>query len=148
MERSTDVSPPAPSSSSEAKASTTVPPAGTAADLAASLKQASERQTRFLRRLIPLFMMECPQLLNTMRQAIDARDAGKLNYAAHTLKGASSFIADGAIIEVARQLETMGQCGILDGAGATLAVLEKALAELLPVLAGFVKPPETGSSTR
>jgi HPt (histidine-containing phosphotransfer) domain-containing protein len=92
-------------------------------------------------------LSECPELLNTMRQAIDAKDAGKLNVAAHTLKGAVSFLADGPITEAAGQLETVDTNGIRESAGAAFAFLDKALAELLPVLADFAKQGETGSST-
>src|SRR5690348_3442263 len=140
MERSTHSSPSDPSLSSGAK-EPALTPAGATADLVASLKQASERQVRFLRRLIPPFLSECPHLLDTMRQAIDAKDAGKLTFAAHTLKGAVSFLADGPITEAARQLEGVEKNGTLDDAAATFAFLDKALAELLPVLADFAKQP-------
>jgi HPt (histidine-containing phosphotransfer) domain-containing protein len=146
MERSTHLSPSDPCLSSGAKESALVGARATA-DLVASLKQASGRQARFLRRLIPPILSECPQLLHTMRQAIDAKDAGKLTLAAHTLKGAVSFLAYGPITEAAQQLEMMDKNGTLDGAGATFALLDKALAELLPVLADFAKQPDTGSST-
>src|SRR2546430_2002631 len=123
MERSTPLPPSDPSLTYGAKGSAPAP-AGAPANLIAFLKQASERQARFLRRLIPPFLSECPQLLNTMRQAIDAKDAGKLTFAAHTLKGAVSFLADSPITEAARQLEMMDQNGTLDDAGATFAFLE------------------------
>jgi HPt (histidine-containing phosphotransfer) domain-containing protein len=135
MERSPDLSPSDPSSG-----------AGAATDLLASLRQASGRQARFLRRLIPPFLTECPELLSTMRQAIDAGDADKLHYAAHTLKGAASFLADGPITEAARQLETMDGARIPNDAGAALAFLDQALAEVLPALADFARQPEPGSS--
>lgn len=146
MERSTHLSPSDPSLSCGAK-EPALAPGGATADPVASLKRASERQARFLRRLIPAFLSECPQLLDTMRQAIDAKDAGKLSLAAHTLKGAVSFLADGPIAEAAWQLEMIDKNGTLDDAAATFAFLDKALAELLPVLAGFAKQPETGSSS-
>jgi HPt (histidine-containing phosphotransfer) domain-containing protein len=145
MEPSTDLSPSDPSLPSGARESA-LAPARVIADLVASLQQASERQARFLRRLIPLFLLECPQLLHTMCQAIDAGDAAKLTLAAHTLKGTLSFLANGPITEAARQLETMNGNGIRDEARATFALLDKTLAELLPVLADFAKQPERGSS--
>jgi HPt (histidine-containing phosphotransfer) domain-containing protein len=145
MEPSTDLSPSDPSATSGARESTRAPSRATA-DLVASLQQASERQARFLRRLIPLFLLECPQLLHTMRQAIDAGDAAKLTLAAHTLKGTVSFLADGPITEAARQLETRDGNGIRDEARATFAFLDQALAELLPVLVDFANQPERGSS--
>jgi HPt (histidine-containing phosphotransfer) domain-containing protein len=118
-----------------------LPPARAAADLVAFLRQASERQAWFLRRLIPPFLIECPQLLNAMRRAIDAGDAGQLAFAAHTLKGSVSFLADGPLAEAALRLEAMGTDGVLDGAAAALTFLDSALAELLPVLAEFAKQP-------
>src|SRR5262249_14439786 len=128
MERSTDLSPSDPSLPSAAGESARVA-VGDTTDLLASLRQASGRQGRFLRRLIPPFLIECPELLTAMRQAVDAGDADKLRYAAHTLKGAVSFLADGPITEAARQLETMDRGRIAVDAGAALAFLDQALAE-------------------
>jgi HPt (histidine-containing phosphotransfer) domain-containing protein len=112
---------------------------GAATEWAAALQRVEGRQARLLRRLIPYFLVECPQLMAAIRQAIVNADAPQLRYAAHTLKGSVAFLADQTVTEVVQQLETMGENGTLAGAEEVYTTLETLMGALLPVLADFAK---------
>jgi HPt (histidine-containing phosphotransfer) domain-containing protein len=113
-------------------------------DWAAILARAGERQTRFLRHLIPWFLIECPQQMTAISQAIADGDADRLKYSAHTLKGAMLFLAGNAVTEIVQRLETMGGNQDLVGAGELFPTLERAVNELLPALAEFARSQGSG----
>jgi PAS domain S-box-containing protein len=90
-----------------------------------------------LRELAALFLMECPQRLADVREAVSRADASKLQLAAHTLKGAVSNFAAPSARDAAQRLESMGQRGNLDGAAEAVAALETELEMLRPTLAAL-----------
>lgn len=109
-------------------------------ECAAFLSKAGERQARFLRALIPVFLAECPELLGSIRQAIAAGNAVALRHAAHTLKGSLGFFGGKRVIDLAQQLEALGKSGDLTGAAELRVVLEKSIEAMLPVLADYARP--------
>lgn len=115
------------------------PPSKSSNVVVPALTHVSERQARFLRELIPVFLIECPQLLSNIRQAIDAKDAAQLKFAAHTLKSSLLFLGDTAAAAPVHRLEAMGRSGDLTEAEAVFTVLTKSLEEMLPTLRDFVK---------
>ena len=60
-----------------------------------------------LRRFLSLFIESTPELLERMRASIEAKDAGALGLAAHTLKGSLLQIGEAAARAQAQQIETM-----------------------------------------
>ena len=60
-----------------------------------------------LRRFLSLFIENTPELLERMRSSIEAKDAGALGLAAHTLKGSLLQIGEAVARARAQQIETM-----------------------------------------
>jgi HPt (histidine-containing phosphotransfer) domain-containing protein len=90
-----------------------------------------------LRELATLFLVECPQRLADVREAVARADASKLQLAAHTLKGAVSNFAAASALDAAQRLEVMGHHGNLDGAAEALTALELELDRLRPQLSAL-----------
>jgi HPt (histidine-containing phosphotransfer) domain-containing protein len=97
----------------------------------------------FLWDVVQTFRTEGPQLLARIREAASAGDGDRLRRAAHTLRGAASVLAAGAVTRLAGQLEDVGRSGRMTDAAAVLAVLEERFGELLTALA-VLGPPQPG----
>jgi len=63
----------------------------------------------FFRELAGMFLEDCPRLLATIRESIDARDAAELKLAAHTLKGSSGIFSDRLAFAAALAMEQVGR---------------------------------------
>jgi len=83
-----------------------------------------------LKELVELFLEEASGMLAGLRRALEEGDAGKLEQAAHLLRGSASNFGPGAVPRAALVLEEMGRSGVLDGAPARLAELDRALEDL------------------
>ena len=92
----------------------------------------------FLERLVETFLDDCETYLATIRTAIEKKDAGTLEEAAHGLKGAVANLRAGSAREAAGRLEEMGRSGAFDEAGSALAQLEKEIERLRSVLVEMV----------
>jgi CheY-like chemotaxis protein/HPt (histidine-containing phosphotransfer) domain-containing protein len=92
-----------------------------------------------LREIVGLFFEAYPAQLAAVRAAVDARDPGALERAAHALKGSIGHFAARQPFELAHRLEQMGRVGDLAGAAETCAALEAAVERLRPALASFVE---------
>jgi len=57
---------------------------------------------------------ELPRYLDAIHRALKSGDAGALQRAAHSLKGAASNFEASAVVEAARRLEMMGRDGTLE----------------------------------
>ena len=87
-----------------------------------------------LRELAELFFVECPKLMQQIREHIAGAAGPELRRAAHTLKGSAHvFGAEGAA-EAAQRLEEIGREAAFADAAAALALLEDEVARLLPAL--------------
>ena len=73
----------------------------------ARLLQELQGDEAALRRFLSLFIENTPDLLERMRAALEAQDAGALGMAAHTLKGSLLQIGEAAARAQAQQIETM-----------------------------------------
>jgi len=94
-----------------------------------------------LAELIQLFLEEAPQLIQTMRGALQQGDMQVLARTAHSMKGAASnFLAYGTS-SAALQLEKDANNGDLESARASLAALENVIERLLPGLANLCQGP-------
>ena len=84
--------------------------------------------------VVELFLNDYPDMLEKIRSAVSAGDAGALEHYAHSLKGSvSTFGAKGAF-EAALALERKGRTGDLSGVEDGLGQLESALGALRPEL--------------
>jgi HPt (histidine-containing phosphotransfer) domain-containing protein len=113
-----------------------------ASDLNAALN-ALEGDRELLRRIAQLFVVQSPQLLDEIRQALLRGDADALERAAHKLRGSvSNFFATKAH-DAALRLERMGRDKDLTGGVEAQAHLESVLRELQGTLAEFSKGGDT-----
>jgi CheY-like chemotaxis protein len=89
-----------------------------------------EGNRELLAELVGILRAESPRLLATLREKVEAGDARGVREAAHAIKGTVGNFGGQAASEAARALEVMGKDGVLTGAGAGVAHLELAVAEL------------------
>ncbi len=85
------------------------------------------------------FLEECPQMIASAREAIEAKDGTTLRRAAHTIKGSMRYLGATATFDVARQLELIDDQQF-DQAPEVLSKLEQycqaVIGELLPFVNG------------
>ena len=102
-----------------------------------SILERLDGSQELLAELIQLFLEEAPQLVQTMRGALQQGDLQVLARTAHCMKGAASnFLAYGTS-NAALQLEKDAQNEDLESARASLAALENVVEWLLPELANL-----------
>ena len=87
-----------------------------------------------IRDSLAILREQCPELLEELRQAIEARDAMELHRAAHSLKGLTGYLGSSPIVHSAARLERAGRDGdwsIVPAEFQTLAVDIARLVEIL-----------------
>jgi HPt (histidine-containing phosphotransfer) domain-containing protein len=84
-----------------------------------------------LAELVETFGADSRHLLANMRHGVEIGDAGLVHEAAHAIKGTLGTFSAGAASEAALALEVMGGQGVLTGAGAGVARLEREVEHLL-----------------
>jgi HPt (histidine-containing phosphotransfer) domain-containing protein len=89
-----------------------------------------------LREVVELFLVEHPHLMRDVEDAVQHKDAARLERAAHTLKGSLSTIGAEGAARAALQLEIAGRSGQIDGVGPQLEQLGQALGRLCGQLEG------------
>jgi HPt (histidine-containing phosphotransfer) domain-containing protein len=109
------------------------PTAGPPVDLALALR-GIDGDVELLGELCALFVEDWPARLEELRSALHALDAGRLERAAHGLKGVLGALGGRGAAAVAGALETLARDGHLDAAPAELAQLEGAVAEVIAFL--------------
>lgn len=118
------------------------PPAGleeeAVFDRAAALERL-EGDSALLAELAALFVEDCPQLMASIRQAIECQDPEALARAAHALKGSVSNFAARRAVDQALRLEAMGRQGDLEGAPEAYGALQATLGRLIEALTGLAK---------
>lgn len=87
------------------------------------------------------FLDDSPQLLNEVRDAVEANDAPNLRAAAHALKGCVRYYGDTPAYQLAYQLETAGAAGQLAQAGALVGELEREISQLRRILTPLADSP-------
>ena len=88
------------------------------------------------RELTRLFVADASQIAAEIRDAVERRDGGALERAAHRLRGSAGYFAAQATFELARRLEALGRDGAFTAEterasrelNAELALLERSLA--------------------
>jgi HPt (histidine-containing phosphotransfer) domain-containing protein len=111
-------------------------------DLNAALK-GLEGDRELLRRIVHLFLVQSPQLLEEIRAALMRGDAEAVERAAHKLRGSVSNFFATKTQDAALRLEQMGRDKDLTGGAEAQAHLESALRELQAALAEFSKGADT-----
>ncbi len=102
-----------------------------------SILERLDGSQELLAELIQLFLEEAPQLIQSMRAALQQGDLQALGRNAHSMKGAASnFLAYGTS-SAALRLEQDAKNGDLESAKASLAALEQVVERLLPGLANL-----------
>lgn len=89
------------------------------------------------RQLIELFVAECPRMMATVRDSVNAGDADAVRRAAHAFKGSVGNFTDGGPMTTAFELEQMGRAGSIDDAPAVLRRLEQEVESFLDALRRF-----------
>lgn len=87
--------------------------------------------------MVALFLKELPELLTNLHEAVMARDASRIERAAHKLKGSVGNFAAHPAFEAALKLEVLGRDGGLSEADPLYAELEKEIQRLKPAMANF-----------
>ncbi len=102
-------------------------------DLQSTLARLRGKQD-LLREIAELFLMQSPNLLSGVRQAIDSADAPSLKRAAHTLKGSASNFFAREVMEVALKMEYLGADADFIAAASLYSKLEEEVARLTNAL--------------
>jgi HPt (histidine-containing phosphotransfer) domain-containing protein len=84
--------------------------------------------------LAKLFCEESPKMMAAVQQAIAAKDAERLERAAHSLKGAVATLAAQKAFDAALRLERLGRAGDLSEAERAYEALESQIERLRSVL--------------
>ncbi len=100
-----------------------------------------EGNRELLAELARLFLEELPGRLSAIEEALEARDAKRLESVAHALKGAVGNFAATAAFEAAKRLEQIGRAANWSQASTGYVALRRELARLSPVLDELVSPP-------
>jgi HPt (histidine-containing phosphotransfer) domain-containing protein len=77
-----------------------------------------------LSEMVGVFEAECPRQLDALRRALEASDAGALQAAAHSFKGAVGNFSAPVVASRAATLERLAQAGDLREAADVLRTLE------------------------
>ena len=84
--------------------------------------------------IIQMFLEDCPTRVAQIRAAVDAGNAAALVSSAHALKGSAAYLSASIVRARAADLERLGRDSNLTAARAALALLDAAVAQLLPEL--------------
>ena len=87
-----------------------------------------------LRECAQLFLSEYPGLLDSIKEAVSARDSQALQRAAHTMKGAVANFGAKDAYEAAYELESMGRRNDLADVDAACETLVRVMSEIHPAL--------------
>ncbi len=73
----------------------------------AGLRELTEDDPAVLRELIELFLHDTPDMLRTMRSAIERGDSGALRLAAHSCKGSGSNLGASGLAHLSGEMEQL-----------------------------------------
>jgi len=122
-----------------------MPDEGLALDPAAidSLRQlaAESENDLFIGQLVALFAANAPARLESIRQAIAARDAATLERETHTLKSNCSMLGAMRMAGPCQELELMGGRGAFDEAAALLPAAAEEFDRVARAVAGLGPAP-------
>jgi len=98
-------------------------------DMSKALERIEDDMELF-REVAQLFIEECPNLLQELKQALQSQDMLSLQHTAHTMKGmVANFCAEKAV-EASRSLEMAAKAGDIAGSDTAFTILEQALKQM------------------
>jgi HPt (histidine-containing phosphotransfer) domain-containing protein len=96
-----------------------------------------------LKELLDAFLVEAPEQLAAVRQALQAGDAPTLRRAAHTLKGSARYFGARPVVEAAYQVELISAAATkgetLDAARPLVEQLSELVPQLISLVADFAR---------
>ncbi len=95
----------------------------------------------FLDEVIDAFLADAPELVATLRRALDEGSSEELRRAAHTLKSNGATLGATEFAELCRTLEARAKAGELDGAGELVDRVEQEYGALRDALAALRSEP-------
>jgi CheY-like chemotaxis protein len=114
---------------------------------AAALERLGGDRT-FLQELVRLFLQDLSKQEREIAAALAAHDATRLRRAAHSLKGAATYIGALQVQQLAYQLEQAAATQNPADIGGILHALQQASAQLRPVLQEFLRDSGGGENQR
>jgi signal transduction histidine kinase/CheY-like chemotaxis protein/HPt (histidine-containing phosphotransfer) domain-containing protein len=96
---------------------------------------------RLLQELAALFLQDCPRALAAIAEAMAEGNPGRLQCAAHGLKGAASNFGAQSTCAAALRLESAGRTGNLSGTAEAYGTLQQTIRQLEQALARLVPGP-------
>jgi CheY-like chemotaxis protein len=121
-------------------------------DVRAHLFRTAGGNEKLVKSLTKSFLADTPKRLAAIRAALAAKNAAKLDTAAHALKGSVAIFGAQTAVTAARNLEAMGRSRNLNGADPQFRALEAAMqqlqAELIKIAPQNKTRPATKTKTR
>jgi CheY-like chemotaxis protein len=99
-------------------------------DVGTHLLRTTGGNEKLAKSLTKSFLADAPKRLAAIRAALAAKNAAKLDTAAHALKGSVAIFGAQAAVTAAKNLEAMGRTRNLSGADAQFRALETAMKQL------------------
>jgi signal transduction histidine kinase/DNA-binding NarL/FixJ family response regulator/HPt (histidine-containing phosphotransfer) domain-containing protein len=99
-------------------------------DVGAHLLRTTGGNEKLVKSLTKSFLADAPKRLAAIRAALAAKNAAKLDTAAHALKGSAAIFGAQSAVTAAKNLEAMGRSRNLSGADAQFRALEAAMQQL------------------
>ena len=99
-------------------------------DVGAHLLRTTGGNEKLVKSLTKSFLADAPKRLAAIRAALAAKNAAKLDTAAHALKGSVAIFGAQTAVTAAKSLEAMGRSRNLSGADAQFRLLEAAMQQL------------------
>jgi signal transduction histidine kinase/CheY-like chemotaxis protein/HPt (histidine-containing phosphotransfer) domain-containing protein len=84
--------------------------------------------------LMELFLDQAPEILTSLREAVEANDPGGIQRSAHYLRGSSGNIGAMRVEALCAELEALGRSGKVDETTDVLAMLQETFDEVGPAL--------------
>jgi CheY-like chemotaxis protein len=117
-----------------------VPEANTLLSLdKATLLDAFEQDWDFLTEIVQIFLSDTPPMLDTIKEALQKKDADTLRRTAHSLKGMLRNFQAEAVAQTAFQLEEIGRQRAFDNSDKAYEELEIQLDKIYKILSDILK---------
>jgi CheY-like chemotaxis protein len=117
-------------------------------DVGAHLLRTTGGNERLVKSLTKSFLADAPKRLAAIRAALAAKNAAKLDTAAHALKGSVAIFGAQTAVTAAKNLEAMGRNRNLSGADAQFRALEAAMQQLQAELLKIAPQNKTKTATK
>ncbi len=100
----------------------------------ASIRELDDGEGAILAEVIGIFFDETPRHLDSLRNAVNAKDAAELARVAHAFKSASGNVGAAGVVKLCRELERIGRSGELGDAPPLLREIEQQVEAVRPLL--------------